>query len=55
MNLGKVVTVTPLTVRANGETDATPARPMSDFTGATTTTEVLIVTVEGHRFAWRVL
>lgn len=55
MRLGLVTQVTPLLrVRLNGDTQDTPADPMSDFTGATAATEVLVVTVESRRFAWRV-
>lgn len=53
--LGKVTQVSPLRVRLNGDTTDTPARAMSDFTGATTSTEVLVTAVEGQRYAWRVL
>lgn len=56
MRLGIVTQVSPLRVRVNGDTTDTPAEAVSDFTGATAgTTEVLIETVEGRRFAWKVL
>lgn len=59
MKLGRVTQVSPLRVRVNGDTTDVAARPMSDFTGATanvnTGTEVLVATVEGRRYAWRVL
>lgn len=54
--LGRVSQVSPLRVLLNGDTQDAPAQAMSDFTGATAgTTEVLVQTVEGRRFAWRVL
>lgn len=46
--------VSPLRVLLNGDTTDAPARAMDDFTGATTATEVLVTTVEGQRYAWRV-
>lgn len=54
LGLGLVVTVSPLTVRRNGDTAATPAAALDDMTGATTSTEVLLWAVEGRRFAARV-
>ena len=53
MRPGKVTVASPLRVRLKGDTQDAPARAMSDFTGATTATEVLVVTVEGQRYAWR--
>lgn len=52
---GKVSQVTPLRVLLNGDTQDGEARAMSDFATATTATEVLVVSVEGRRYAWRVL
>ena len=54
LGLGRVVTASPLTVRLNSDTIATPAESLSDFTGATTATEVLVWTAESRRFALRV-
>jgi hypothetical protein len=54
LGLGLVVTASPLTVRLNGDTQATPAKALSDFTGATSSTEVLIFTAETARYAQRV-
>lgn len=51
---GRVTQLAPLRVRINGDTGDAPARELDDFTGATTSTEVLVVTVEGQRYAWRV-
>lgn len=51
---GKVTQASPLRVRLNGDTADAPSRALDDFTGATTATEVLVVTVEGQRYAWRV-
>lgn len=53
--LGRVSQVNPLRVLVNGETQDAAASALSDFTGATTATEVLVQTVEGRRFATRVL
>lgn len=53
--LGRVTQVSPLRVQLNGDTTDAPAEPLSDFTGATTATEVLVDTIEGRRFASRVL
>jgi hypothetical protein len=56
IKLAVVTQISPLKVRANGDTTDTPASAMSDFTGSTVgTTEALVVTVEKRRFAWRVL
>lgn len=52
--LGTVSQVSPLRVLLKGDTADAPARALDDFTGATTSTEVLVVTVEGQRYAWRV-
>lgn len=55
MKLGILTQLSPLRVRANGDTTDTPAEAISDFTGATAgTTEVLIDIYEGRRFALRV-
>ena len=54
LGLGKVVTASPLTVKINGDTTATPAESLSDFAGATTATEVIVWTAERRRFALRV-
>lgn len=51
---GRVTQVSPLRVRLNGDTTDTPAKALDDFTGATSSTEVLVVTVESQRYAWRV-
>lgn len=53
--LGRVSQLVPLRVRLNGETQDAPASPLSDFAGSSTATEVLVQTVEGRRFATRVL
>ncbi len=53
--LGRVSQVSPLRVLLNGDRSDAAASAMSDFTGATTTTEVLVTTIEGRRFASRVL
>lgn len=55
LGLGRVVTVSPLTVLRNGDTEPTPASPLSDFSGATGSTEVLLWAAERRRFAVRVL
>lgn len=54
-SLGVVTQVSPLRVRVNGDTADTPAEALSDFTGATTATEVIVETVENRRFAERVV
>lgn len=54
LGLGRVVTVSPLTVRLNGDTAATPAEPLGDLGGATVGTEVLVWTAEARRFAQKV-
>lgn len=55
LGLGRVVTVSPLTVRVNGDTESTAAEALSDFTGSTANvTEVLVWAAERRRFALRV-
>jgi hypothetical protein len=54
VRLGRVSQVSPLRVLLNGDTGDAPAEALSDFTGATTDTEVLVTTIEGRRFALRV-
>lgn len=54
MWLGKVTQVSPLEVERNGRPGPQPAAALDDFTGATTATEVLGVTIAGRRLVWRI-